>query len=188
MVVVVALGGLGWFRFQAKRAAQPDVPITELARRDGYLYRAGQTAPFSGSMVEFHGDGSLRSRSQVLQGVLHGLSEGWHTNGQMEVRENFRDGVSHGLRTRWYATGTNASRVMIVEGRLQGTFHRWHENGVLAEEVELRGGTPHGLSRAYYPSGCLKAEARVEAGKVIEQKIWKDGESQPPPTVALGTH
>lgn len=188
LVAASVVCGLWWIRFQAKRAGLPEARMSELVRRDGRLYRTGQTAPFGGTMVDYYRDGSLRSRSRMSRGLLHGVSEGWYTNGQLEVQEHFRDGVSHGLRIRWYATGTNLSKAMIVEGKLQGTFQRWHENGVLAEQIEMRDGNPDGLSRAYYPSGCLKAEATLQFGKLVEQKSWKDGESPPLRAVAIGAN
>ena len=188
LVAASVVCGFWWFRSSAKRVGFPEVPKSELVLQDGRLCRAGHTEPFSGTMVEFHRDGSLRSRSRTSQGLLHGVSEGWYTNGQLEVREHFRDGVSHGLRIKWYATGTNLSKVMVVEGKLQGTFQRWHENGVLAEQIELRDGNPEGESRAYYPSGLLKAQARLRSGKLVEQKSWKDGESPPLQGIAMGAN
>ena len=69
------------------------------------------------------------------------------------------------------------SEATIKDGKIEGTFKRWHENGKISEEVEMRGGNPNGTSVAYYPSGSLKSRARLDDGKVIEQKFWKDGEA-----------
>jgi antitoxin component YwqK of YwqJK toxin-antitoxin module len=149
----------------------------ELIVQDGRLHRAGDTNTFSGVMIERRNDGALQSRSAVFDGWLDGLSEGWFTNGQLQVTEHFKRGVSHGLRTKWFPSGKKLSEGNIVDGKFQGTFRKWHENGVLAEQVEFIDGQPAGVSLAYFPSGAVKARARLESGKIIEQRFWKDGES-----------
>ena len=169
------------------------VSRTNLVLVAGRLRLSGQTNGFSGQKVEHSVHGSLRSSSAVLNGVLHGLSQGWYTNGQLQVTEHFRKGVSHGLRTKWYINGHKQSEATIVAGQLEGPYRRWHENGVLAEQVEFRQGQAHGLSFSYFPSGSLKARVTLDQGKVIEQKFWKDGEAKDPlsasavPIAALGT-
>ena len=154
-----------------------EVLRSELIRRDGRLCRVGDSNAFSGLMIERYSDGALRSRSMIYEGLLHGLSEGWFTNGQLQVTERFKHGVSHGLRTKWYPSGRKLSEANIVEGQFNGPFRKWHENGVLAEQVEFIDGQPVGVSLAYFPSGTIKARARLESGKIMEQRFWKDGES-----------
>lgn len=154
-----------------------EVKREALILREGLRYRQGETAPFTGVMTEFYGDGTLQSRSVISNGLLEGLSEGWYTNGCKQVEEIFRGGVSHGLRVKWYENGQDLSEAPIVSGKMEGVFKRWHENGVLAEEVPMRNGNPNGLVRAFYPSGRLKAEARLTDGVVSDQKNWADGES-----------
>lgn len=177
LFVLVVLG-LGLLVFLKKPAVQMEVLSAELVRRDGLLYHRDQAEPFTGVMVEKYGNGSSKARSMIRGGVLDGLSEGWHTNGQIQVRELFRKGISHGLREKWYENGSRMSEGMIVEGKHDGLFRRWHENGALAEEVNMRQGEPDGLSQAFYPSGFLKARAILQAGKVIENNSWDDGQQK----------
>ena len=171
----LALGG--WWLRPAK---VPEVPRAELELRQGRLFRVGQAGPFSGVMTEVYSNGAVKSRSQVVRGLIEGVSEGWHTNGQYAVKEHFHEGVSHGLRTKWYASGAKMSEVMIVRGKLHGTFRRWHENGTLAEQIEMRQGNAEGPSLAYYPSGFLRAQAKLENGRVLAQRFWPDGAYQDP--------
>jgi antitoxin component YwqK of YwqJK toxin-antitoxin module len=149
---------------------------TNLVLMDGRLWVSGQKNPFTGLMIEYAANGSLRSRSAISNGLPHGLSEGWHTNGQLQVSEHFREGVSQGLRTKWYASGAKQSEANIAEGKLNGTFRRWHENGALAEQVELVDGQPAGISLSYFPSGSLKARVVLKSGRPVEREFWKDGE------------
>lgn len=164
-------------------APLPEVPRSALVLKDGKLFRPGQSAPFTGTVVEHYAPKQLQSRSVVSNGVLHGLSEGWHTNGVRQVEEHFIGGVSEGLRVKWYPNGAKLSEANIAGGKLNGTFRRWHENGKLAEQIELRDDQPHGESFAYFPSGFLKARVRLEAGKVLHRESFQDGEVPGPPVL-----
>jgi len=165
------------------RVKNPDAPAgvarTNLVLLAGRLCLSGQTNAFTGLMIEHAANGSLRSRSVVSNGLLHGLSEGWYTNGQLQVTEHFTEGASHGLRTKWYQSGTRQSEVFIVDGKLHGTFRRWYTNGILAEQVEIVADQPQGTSLAYHPSGSLKARVVLQDGQPAEQKFWEDGEYTP---------
>ena len=160
--------------------AQPlvrEVAKGELVHRAGRMHRGDEAAPFTGVATDTWADGTPRSRLAYREGRLHGLVEGWHTNGVLQVREHFEDGVSHGLRSKFFPDGKPLSETPIVHGQVRGTFRRWHDNGRLAEEIPMEDGQPHGTSRAYYPSGTLKAEARTDHGKVLEHRVWKEGEA-----------
>jgi antitoxin component YwqK of YwqJK toxin-antitoxin module len=153
-----------------------EVSRTNLVLVNGRLRLSGASNEFSGLMLEHYAEGSLRSRSAVTNGLLHGLSQGWFTNGQMQISENFKEGVSHGLRTKWYADGAKQSEASIVAGKIHGSFRRWHPNGALAEQAEFVMDQPEGPSVAYFPSGYLKARVVMKDGKPVEQTFWKDGE------------
>lgn len=181
---VLAVAAGAYWLWRAPATAVPrQAPISELVLRDGRMYWKDETAPFTGVIFDRYLDGALKSRSAMVNGLLHGVSEGWHTNGVLQVREHFRHGVSHGLRTKWSPEGHKISEAMIQNGKITGTFRRWHENGALAEEVEMKDGQPHGHSRAFYPDGSLKAEARLESGRVLEQHFFRPGE-RPAPALA----
>lgn len=164
-------------------AAPPEVPRVSLVLKDGRLHRPAQSAPFTGTVVEYYSPGRLQSRSVISNGLLHGLSEGWHTNGVRQVTENFVLGVSEGVRVKWYPGGAKLSEAAISGGKLNGLFRRWHENGRLAEQIELRDDQPHGESLAYYPGGSLRTRLRLERGQVVATETFKDGEVPGPPVL-----
>ena len=170
--------------FLPRRLPPIEVDRSELMLRGDQLCRRGEAQPFSGAMVERSRNGSLQSRSQIVQGVLHGVSEGWHTNGQLQVREYFDRGVSQGRRTKWHPNGSKLSEVMIVSGKLEGVFLRWHENGALAERVRMRQGQPDGTAESFHPSGFLKARATLRDGRLLSQEDWPDGERKAEPNLA----
>ncbi len=164
----------------------PEIPRAGLILKEGRLFQEGAPGPFTGWMRETNASGGLLSRSSISNGVLEGVSEGYHTNGQLQVVEHFRAGVSHGPRTKWHANGTKASVAQVIDGKLDGWFIRWAEDGSLAEEMPMKGGNVHGVSRSYYPSGCLKGEARLRNGTLVEQQFWPDGERRLRPLTATG--
>jgi antitoxin component YwqK of YwqJK toxin-antitoxin module len=131
-------------------------------------------------MIERFADGLAKSRSAVLGGRLHGVSEGWHTNGQLQVLEHFTDGVSNGLRIKYYPNGQKQSEAHVVAGQLHGVYRRWHANGQLAEQIEFRSGKPEGVSLAYFETGFLKTRTMSRSGAVVDRQTWKDGEAGPP--------
>lgn len=147
-----------------------------LLLREGRWYRQGGVQPFTGILSDYYPDGLRKSRSVVSNGFLEGLSEGWYSNGVKQVTEFYHAGVSHGTRTKWYDSGQKLSEVIVVHGKLEGTFSRYYEDGQLAESITLKNGLPDGPSSSFYPSGFVKAEARLAAGILIEQKFWNDRE------------
>lgn len=190
--LLLGLGGacLALTLYWASRSRLDVPPVAEVLRaelelREGRLYRRGEAAPFTGVMIERYPEGALLSRSSVVAGRLHGLSEGWYPDGQLQVRETFVHGVSHGLRTKWHPNGATQTVATIVEGQLHGRFLRWHENGLLAEDLHLNRGTPDGWSQAFHPDGRLKARVRLEHGRVVEQQFWPEGaEGNKPPALS----
>lgn len=186
-VLAGSLAGRLWQSHQATGSPTDEVLRSELEWVNGRLCRRPGGPPFHGAMLERYPDGSLRSRSGVVEGLLEGLSQGWHTNGQLAIREHFVAGVSHGPRIQWYPSGSTQSVTTIHHGQHDGTFHRWHDDGTLAERVPLRDGQPEGVSLAFYPSGCVKARVVLHAGQVREQHFWPDGEQPAEAVVPTGS-
>ena len=163
-----------------KNAPHAEAPALELSQTNlvfegGRWRQPGSTNPFTGLMLEHYADGTLRSRSAVVNGLLNGLSEGFYTNTARQVAEYFKDSVSHGLRTKWYPDGARQSEAHIADGKLHGTFRKWHENGILSERAKFVGGQPEGVSLAYFPSGEKKARVVMRNGKPVEREFWKEG-------------
>jgi len=164
-----------WSKPQVQPKALSELK-SNLSQREGRLFAPGATMPYTGWMMDQYPDATLRSRSWISNGILHGVSEGWFTNGVRQVQEHFSNGISEGVITKWYPNGSKLSEGVARAGKLEGVFRRWHENGQLAEEVTFSGGQPDGLSRAWYSSGNLKAEVTMNAGAVLSQKFFKEGE------------
>ena len=192
---LMAWGGLGVvvaamavFLLRHPRPPEPgtetpwrEVPRTALEQREGRWYERESTNAFTGWLVEGDAEGRRLARTSISNGIPNGVSEGWYPNGQLQIREHFVNGVSHGLRERWHANGQRQSEATIESGQVVGTFLRWHENGQLAERIGMKAGQADGPALAFYPSGCVKAETLAEAGRILRQSTWPDGERRAVP-------
>jgi hypothetical protein len=152
----------------------------QLELRDGQFHRPGSDVPFTGWVTDYFKDGTVKLRSAVVDGRLHGESEGWFTNRVLELREYFQRGHPHGTRTTWHANGQKRSEGELVAGEQQGLYRQWHEDGSLAVVAEFKDGKPHGLSVAWHPSGFLKTEALMKQGEVQSRHTYADGVQREP--------
>jgi len=187
-LLLMLLGGSAVWLTSSHHAVKPqpvrknqtveEVSLMTLVRTNGLFFKSGQTNPFSGAWIGTNSDGVLLSRTQIKEGRIHGLSEGWYTNGVLQVREHFVNGLEDGLREKWYFDGTRMLRGMLVAGKFEGEFERWHTNGVLSEKMTMRNGKPDGLASSYYPSGNKKKEVIFSGGAVISDSFWQDGEAE----------
>lgn len=171
---------------ESTTSAPSSVARFRLENKAGQFFRPGSIVPFTGWLTEHAPDGAMRLKTAVLDGRLHGLSEGWATNGTLELRESFHRGLPHGLRMTWHANGQKRSEGRVIFGQQQGVYRQWTETGALAAEADFKNGKPHGLSRAWHPSGCLKAEALMNHGEVVTRHFYPDG-AQREPTLLAGT-
>lgn len=169
---------------EAQAPAPASVDRFGLETREGRLHRPGASVPFTGWVTDHFASGTVNLRTAVVDGRLHGESEGWFTNGVRELHEEFQRGLPHGLRTTWHANGRKRSEGRLVAGQQQGTYRQWHENGTLVAEAEFEAGKPHGFSWAWYPGGCLKAEALMKNGEIQARHVYPDGERREPTLLA----
>ena len=110
------LFGLAWLRRPSeapRKAAMEDL----LRRGDKMHYRAEEN-PFTGFMLEQYASGQLKSRSFLLDGVLHGVSEGWYPNGVLQVREHFENGASVGSQEKRPVVGSRVAPFGAPRSRL----------------------------------------------------------------------
>jgi antitoxin component YwqK of YwqJK toxin-antitoxin module len=176
--VMIALLGITLLR-QNEKVPEPTVieyDKAELERRDDGLYVIGSTNAFSGIMIERYKEDGLKSRSEFVDGQLHGTSEGFFPQGQRQILEHFVKGVSSGIRSRWYTNGTMQSEGLIVNGEFSGGYKRWYQSGLVAEDMLFQDGKPDGISRAWYESGSLKSLVNMKMGEVVSRETWDDGE------------
>src|SRR5688572_7748639 len=72
---------------------------------DTGLYRLNGE-PFSGARKTRWPKGTLRSLTQMRNGVAHGISVGWYENGQIRSYSEMENDVYHGWHIVWNEDGT----------------------------------------------------------------------------------
>jgi len=181
--IIMLVIGAGFIVFQIYRSNPPDVvlqefDLAELTNQNDRLYVIGQTNAFTGVMTESYPDGSVKSKSEIADGRMHGKSEGFFLNGQKQIEEYFKLGVSDGIRTHWDTNGIKESEGRIVHGEFDGEYRKWHTNGQIAEQIFFEKGKPHGVAKSWYPSGFLKSRVEMEVGETKQRETWNDTEKR----------
>ena len=106
-----------------------EVPSDQLVERGGLIYEVNSQTPFTGSSVDYRGEGQLWHREKYIDGKLNGLSEEYHSNGQLQFKENYVDGKSNGAREYYYENGQLKTKGNIKDGKFVGLVERYDENG-----------------------------------------------------------
>ncbi len=176
LVVIGCLFALLFYPPKIPPTPLVEIGMTNIAKTNGLIWKSGDTSPFSGFLVDRFPDGKVLSRSEIKNGKMDGISQGYDTNGTLQVKEHFVAGVSDGVREKWYPDGTLMVKGTIVAGEFHGTFQRWHTNGQLSEVMQMNRGKAHGEAFGFYPSGYRKSFTRLNTGEVSDQILWKDGE------------
>jgi antitoxin component YwqK of YwqJK toxin-antitoxin module len=91
--------------------------------------------PFTGTALEQHGDGHLKSETAYVQGVRHGASREWHRTGAKEIKQEatYWHGARHGNTSTFDAAGRRLADETYEFGVLTRK-RRWASNGELAHE------------------------------------------------------
>ena len=175
LVLLIAAFYIGSTRNPEQAPNEPTIlKLSDIRKENDLIYAPDETGPFTGVVVEYYEDGTLKSQTEVSEGKLQGLSEGWHENGQLQVKESFEQGVAHGLRQKWRPDGSKESEGTIQNGQFEGTFRKWHPNGQLAEEMQMTQGVAHGEAKSWHENGSLKATVTLDHGKVIKQEFFEE--------------
>ena len=109
--------------------APNEVPSNkDLVERDGIKYEVNSQTPFTGTNVEFHENGQLKSKENFKDGELDGLSEYYYMDGQLQSKLNYIDGKLDGLWIGYFENGQLQFKRNYIDGKLDGLwieyFHR----------------------------------------------------------------
>lgn len=101
--------------------------ISVMTRTNELLYVEGESTPFTGVVIEAYRNGGPKSKTAIVDGRPHGVSEGFHLNGALQIRENYENGVLQGVRTKYWDNGLKKSQGTAVDGVWDGAF----QNGTI---------------------------------------------------------
>ncbi|MCE9670029.1 hypothetical protein LY474_19710 [Myxococcus stipitatus] len=118
-------------RVHAKKVSMAD---------DGLHYCEGQ--PFTGVAYTEYPDGTLRSETSYLDGLLSGPSRGWSKNGRLVDEAEYLRDVIHGVAREWTPEGVLISE-MVCEYGVKKSERKWDDDGTLVEEYVLDESDPN---------------------------------------------
>ncbi|REE05598.1 toxin-antitoxin system YwqK family antitoxin [Marinoscillum furvescens] len=140
-------------------------PDATMKKKSGYLNGLKE-----GPSWTFHPDGSIRSRRTYLAGEKHGTHRGYHENGARQFKYHFENGLSVGTHEEWYDDGSPARLMNYVEGRPFGTQKVWRPDGKLRSNYVVReDGRRYGLVGI---KRCKNIDTEAERIKKLSSAIY----------------
>ncbi len=159
-------------------ACSREVSSSRLKERHGLYFRDGEAAPFSGQVIDRHGDGGLKSRAQFRAGKMDGVARSWYENGRLQNETSFTAGELHGPQTQWFASGRVRQQGRFFQNRLEGAWRTWDGQGTLRQERHYAHGIAHGSWREWSAAGRLLSLYRFEGGAYAgQQSQWHENGS-----------
>ncbi|WOK07354.1 hypothetical protein RT717_01800 [Imperialibacter roseus] len=138
----------------------PDIEIVEsqetLSRDlEGRLHHKDRL--FSGYLVEYYPDGTLKTRSAYSGGLLESVSYGYYPTGEVMYARLYVKGEKHGTHAGYYPDGSLKFRYHFVAGKSVGNHQEWYENGLLAKDLNYVNGQPFGSQKMWRPDGKIRS-------------------------------
>ena len=172
-VAMVLMGALRW-----KDRPQTEPPSfrnsDQLLTESGRLFAVGDSAPYSGPVMDYHSNGNKAYSVTVVDGVAQGEEtsgmktakrkrkppcrtarrwalRGWYDNGQPQY-DATANGEAEGITTE-FADGQRRNETMYVRGQRHGLETGYSEAGLLEWNAEWRHDRLHGEYTEFYPNG-----------------------------------
>ena len=93
--------------------AADEFPYKDLGYDKGLFTKGGKG--FTGTAVQHHSDGKLKSRYQFVDGMLDGIIEEWWENGQRSTYKQYKENMRHGITTYWDEKGVPTKQVLYKD-------------------------------------------------------------------------
>lgn len=138
----------------------PEVEVLEGDTRfsmstDGTIYL--DSMMFSGYMVTFYPDRSLKSKKSYYQGRLEGNFISYYPNGQIYSHRPYHLGEKHGEHLGYYEDGQLKFQSYFVNGFSQGTHKGWYPSGSLKKEMNYKDGKEFGAQKYWRSDGKMRS-------------------------------
>ena len=90
-----------------------EFPYKDLGYDKGIFTKDGKG--FTGTAVQHHANGKLKSRYQFVDGMLDGIIEEWWENGQRSTYKQYKENMRHGITTYWDEKGVPTKQVLYED-------------------------------------------------------------------------
>jgi len=125
--------------------------------------KAPEEVKDNGSQVrvvkEFHPNGRLKSTTEALGKLRHGISRNYRTDGTLESEINYVQNQKHGLAKNYYADGkTVKNEINYLNGSREGEAKWYYPSGKLYRMTPYSNNRINGIRLTYYENGKIQAE------------------------------
>ena len=136
----------------------------------GVALLAGGCGGYSGTKVEYYGDGLKRSETPYVDGKKHGTWIYYHVDG-WKTEAPYENGKEHGTVIQYYSDGSKRCETPYVNGNRHGTQIWYWRHGPKKSETPWVDGKKHGTEIDYREDGSKVNETIYENGKFISRKF-----------------
>jgi len=116
---------------------------------------------------KFYEDGSIKSTSELKDGIKHGAMKKYHSNGKLSLEVDYVQGKREGIQKEYYKSGILKGEIEIKNNIKLGLMKRYDEDGVLASISEYKDDKKNGYVRWYRPNGVVEVEGYYENDSCI---------------------
>lgn len=99
-----------------------------LNSQDG-LYYTFDGATFTGTVVEHHENGQMKSKLTVIDGLVSGKAEFFTVEGVLAESGMYKDGMKHGEWIQLGKNGVRTGQAFYKMGKKDGVWMVWDETG-----------------------------------------------------------
>jgi len=107
---------------QAPLHAQEPMDLDDLENRRGVYLQRPSFEPYTGPVVAYWEDGSIRERGRLVDGRWDGVRESFYALGTLKARETYSDGVLDGPFEAYFKRGAPSDKGTYENGRLDGPY------------------------------------------------------------------
>lgn len=128
--------------------------------------------PFSGYMVSFYQDSTLKEKAGILDGKKQNQFIEWYPDGKLKQVAHYHKGKLHGEKKRW---STDTSYILISHlnyhlGKAHKEQKQWYPTGELFKKLNMNMGKEEGIQQAFRKNGALYANYEAKDGRVFGLK------------------
>lgn len=124
---------------------------------------------YSGYMVSFYQDSTLKEKIGILNGKRQDQAMRWYPDGKLKQVANYHKGKLHGEKKVW---SPDTSHILIAHynyhlGKAHGEQKQWYPSGELYKKLQLNLGQEDGVQQAFRKNGELYANYEAKNGRIF---------------------
>ena len=159
LFLLVAILSCTYSNKQIVDASHPDIRF-----ENGILLYKG--TPYTGDLVTYYNNKSLKSDIEYVKGQKHGAERQWFENSSRAVLRYYNKGLKSGLHQGWWENGNFRFEYFFNDvGEYNGTVKEWDKSGIQIMEFNYQNGQEIGKQRLWNADGSIKANYQVKDGE-----------------------